>query len=286
MNLIVNNLTLDSREVAEMIDKRHADLIRAIEQYVSVFSQNAKLRSDDFFIETSYKSGTGKNYKSYKLTRKGCEFVANKLTGEKGILFTATYINKFHEMENQLNHPQPVIKRLYWSNQPVMTIEMFSKCIGISSPSVNFALQNMNNNDILFGDDLKKFKKDNDLKSSCNMLRYITHRVAMQLAEKFNKSCDLFLKYYILMEDRFKLPIEQMKIALRQASLMCASYSQIRDKVVKEAIALQVTKILINIGLWDKELDTEIDKDLDNESLLGWNKRSVIQKNISGLSLI
>lgn len=284
MNLIVNNLTLDSREVAEMIDKNHADLLRDIRRNIDYFIES-KIAFNEFFIESSYKDKIGRTLSSFEITKKGCEFLAHKLTGKKGACFTATYINKFHEMENQLNHPQPVIKRLYWNNQAVMTIEMFSKCIGVSSPSVNLALQNIKNNDILFGDDLKKFKKDNDLKSSCNMLRYITHRVAMQLAEKFNKSCDLFLKYYILMEDKFKFPVEQMKIALRQASLMCASYSQIRDKAVKEAIALQVTKILINIGLWDKELDTEIDKDLDNESLLGWSKRCIIQNNISGLSL-
>lgn len=162
-----------------------------------------------------------------------------------------------------------------------MTIEMFSKCIGVSGPSINVALQNMRCNNVLFGEDLQKFKEENNFNSRCSTLRYITHREAMQLAEKFNKSCDLFLKYYILMEDKFKFPVEQMKIALRQASLMCASYSQIRDKAVKEAIALQVTKILSNIGLWDKEIDSE----LDNESLLGWNKRCIIQNNLSGLSL-
>ena len=92
----------DSREIAEMVDKRHADLCRDIERYINVLGQNAKLRSDDFFIESTYKAGTGKNYKYYLLTKKGCDMVANKMTGEKGILFTATYIDKFYEMEQKL----------------------------------------------------------------------------------------------------------------------------------------------------------------------------------------
>lgn len=39
-----------------------------------------------------------------KLLKKGCEFIAHKLTGQKGAIFTATYINKFHEMESTINN--------------------------------------------------------------------------------------------------------------------------------------------------------------------------------------
>ncbi|MFB8734860.1 Rha family transcriptional regulator [Bacillus sp. SL00103] len=46
------------------------------------------MRSDDFFIESTYQAGTGKLYKHYLLTKQGCEIVANKMTGEKGVLFT------------------------------------------------------------------------------------------------------------------------------------------------------------------------------------------------------
>lgn len=80
---------LDSREVAEMVGMRHADLMRNIDHYIEIMGQNAKLRSDDFFIKQTYTAGTGKQYKRYDITKKGCEMVANKLTGEKGILFTA-----------------------------------------------------------------------------------------------------------------------------------------------------------------------------------------------------
>ncbi|CAM4013220.1 hypothetical protein BAMA_12415 [Bacillus manliponensis] len=95
-------LLVESREVAEMVDKRHADLLRSIENYIQVL-ENAKLRSQDFFIETNYTTeGNNKVYKNYLLTRKGCDMVANKLTGEKGVLFTAAYVTRFEEMENVL----------------------------------------------------------------------------------------------------------------------------------------------------------------------------------------
>lgn len=115
---MVNNLTIknyngvnvtDSREVAEMIGKNHAHLLRDIQGYIKVISQNPKLDSDKFFVESSYKSGTGKEYTCYLLTKQGCEMVANKMTGEKGILFTAEYVQAFNKMEEHIKQQKPQI---------------------------------------------------------------------------------------------------------------------------------------------------------------------------------
>lgn len=43
---------VDSRQVAEMIGKRHADLMRSIDGYIEILGQNAKLRSDNFFVKS------------------------------------------------------------------------------------------------------------------------------------------------------------------------------------------------------------------------------------------
>ncbi|MFH5185765.1 Rha family transcriptional regulator [Paenibacillus sp. TAB 01] len=98
-------LLVDSRDVAEMTEKRHADLLRDIDGYKSILDQNANLRSDQFFIEGSYEAGTGKPYRLFLLTRKGCDMVANKMTGEKGVLFTAAYVTRFEEMEREFSKP-------------------------------------------------------------------------------------------------------------------------------------------------------------------------------------
>lgn len=113
----------DSRQVAEMIGKRHDHLMRSIDGYVEVLGQNPKLGFDNFFIKSSYQAGTGKTYPCYKLTRKGCDMVANKLTGAKGILFTAEYVTRFEEMEKQLqtqqllpNFNDPVASARAWAD--------------------------------------------------------------------------------------------------------------------------------------------------------------------------
>lgn len=100
--------TINSREVAEMIGKSHAHLMRDIEGYIKVLCENPKLDFQDFFIKSNYKTdGNNKTYPCYELTKQGCEFVANKLTGEKGILFTAAYVQKFNMMEQSQVLPEP-----------------------------------------------------------------------------------------------------------------------------------------------------------------------------------
>lgn len=101
----------DSREVAKMVGMRHADLMRNISHYVDVISTNAKLRSLDFFIERDYIDKKGESRKRYDITKKGCEMVANKLTGEKGILFTAEYVERFNQMEEADRQPKELTGR-------------------------------------------------------------------------------------------------------------------------------------------------------------------------------
>jgi len=101
-----NNLYTDSREVAEMVGKDHKHLLRDIDGYISVLGQS-KIGPSDFFVKSTYTSSQNKQLPCYLITKKGCEFVANKLTGEKGIIFTAAYVNAFHYMEDKLSGKAP-----------------------------------------------------------------------------------------------------------------------------------------------------------------------------------
>ena len=100
----------DSREVAQNIGKQHSHLLRDIKGYKEVIDQNPKLDSAMFFIESSYKNDNNQTYPCYLLTKQGCEMVANKLTGEKGILFTAEYVQAFNQMEQAIEELQPQYK--------------------------------------------------------------------------------------------------------------------------------------------------------------------------------
>ncbi|WP_123799478.1 Rha family transcriptional regulator [Limosilactobacillus fermentum] len=98
-----NQEAMDSRDVAKMIGKRHRDLMRDIRRYISEMATSAKLRALDFFIESSYEDAKGETRDCYLLTKQGCEFVANKLTGRKGTIFTATYVGLFNQYQAEHN---------------------------------------------------------------------------------------------------------------------------------------------------------------------------------------
>lgn len=129
---INGKLLADSREVAEMVGKDHAHLMRDIRGYVEIMdaSENPKLDSRDFFIPSTYKvEGNNKTYDCYQLTRKGCDMVANKMTGEKGVLFTATYVTKFEEMERQLTAPAFTLPQTFPEALRMLATEMEQKAI-------------------------------------------------------------------------------------------------------------------------------------------------------------
>lgn len=97
--------TLDSREVAEMVDKEHSKLLKDIRRYSEQFNE-AKIGLVDFFKESAYVDAKGETRPCYRITKKGCEFIAHKLTGTKGTIFTARYINRFHEMQDILSQKE------------------------------------------------------------------------------------------------------------------------------------------------------------------------------------
>lgn len=125
-----------SRDVAEMIGKRHDHLIRDISGYVKILSENtvpkfgdseAETRTErnfapsDFFIPHTYQDSTGRTLPCYLLTKKGCDMVANKMTGEKGVLFTAAYVTAFEKMREHIQGSK--VKRVGMTDYQQMMAE-------------------------------------------------------------------------------------------------------------------------------------------------------------------
>lgn len=107
-NIEKNMNTITTLEVAEMMEVEHWKILRKldgrendnkhIKGYVEILADNQMVVSD-YFIPTTYKDASGKENKCYNVTKMGCEFLANKFTGEKGVIFTAKFVKRFHEME-------------------------------------------------------------------------------------------------------------------------------------------------------------------------------------------
>ncbi|GHV39572.1 hypothetical protein FACS189490_03400 [Clostridia bacterium] len=129
---------IDSREVAEYIGKPHRHLLRDIRGYAAIIGKLGapNFGLSDFFIETTYQSEQNKTMPCYLLSKMGCEFVANKLIGEKGVMFTAAYVTKFNRME-QAEHEREIETLKKQAVTPRLAV--FNKAIRTVMGGLNFA---------------------------------------------------------------------------------------------------------------------------------------------------
>ena len=124
---------VDSRDIAEAVGRPHRQLLRSVQTMIghmkhynaqskngfsekvkitecksvlseepeiserkSVPAANGKINVSDFFIPSTYTDETGRTLPCFLCTRLGCDMIANKMTGEKGTLFTAAYETAWH----------------------------------------------------------------------------------------------------------------------------------------------------------------------------------------------
>lgn len=124
---------IDSREVAEMLGKEHKEVMRDIRR-ISLVLESGNFPPSDYFIENTYINKQNKQQPCFLVTKIGCEVLGNKLQGEKGILFTASYVKKFNDMEKQLKSnlysymiEDPVERALKWAKEMKQTQLMIAE---------------------------------------------------------------------------------------------------------------------------------------------------------------
>lgn len=112
--------TITTLEIAEMMGMRHDRVLRKLEgqdvkgkhtEGIIEILTHHNLGASDYFIPSTYKDESGKENKCYKVTKLGCDFLANKFNGEKGIVFTARYVKRFADMEKAIKKPQAALPK-------------------------------------------------------------------------------------------------------------------------------------------------------------------------------
>lgn len=116
-----NTQMMTTLEIAEMMGMSHKGILRKLEGrtekgkhidgVLDILGRH-HLAPSEFFLKSSYINSQNKEMPCYKCTRKGCEFLAHKFQGEKGIEFTIMYIERFHEMEQAIKQAQPQIEQI------------------------------------------------------------------------------------------------------------------------------------------------------------------------------
>lgn len=109
-----NKNTITTLEIADMMELPHYEILKKLEgttnpdgsvRQVGIIPTlgKEKIPVTNYFIKSTYTTSQNKKMPCYKVTKMGCDFLANKFNGEKGILFTARYVKRFADMEQGKN---------------------------------------------------------------------------------------------------------------------------------------------------------------------------------------
>lgn len=141
--------TISSIEVAQMMETEHWKILRKLEGqekegrhipgFVEILGNNDIVVAD-YFIPSSYSDSQGKERPCYEITKLGCDFLANKFTGEKGVLFTARYVKRFAEMEQVI--AQSTINTGIPFKEQVESLEAVSHMLRMNEASRLLMLEN------------------------------------------------------------------------------------------------------------------------------------------------
>lgn len=93
--------TINSREVAEMMEMSHKNLLRKIDNINSTFGWH-NIDYEKYWIEDDYKDTSGKSNREYQVTKKGCEILIQKSTGKKGYLLANKLSDLFLDETNSI----------------------------------------------------------------------------------------------------------------------------------------------------------------------------------------
>lgn len=98
----------DSLKVAEVTDKRHADVMKDIRELINKLMSNHETReiAQRNFAQCSYINSNNREMPKYLMTKEGFENLMFTYNGTKMVIAKAKFIRKFHEMEEELKNNQ------------------------------------------------------------------------------------------------------------------------------------------------------------------------------------
>lgn len=108
VNVRIENdmLVTDSRNVAEVFEKRHDNVLADVERL-----KKHLLTFQEMFFESTMPDKYGRQQKVYLMNRDGFTLLAMGYTTSKAIQWKLKYINAFNELEKFYNSPEQVMAR-------------------------------------------------------------------------------------------------------------------------------------------------------------------------------
>lgn len=165
-----NNLVVSSRVIANELGKEHAKVRRTLNELIEITPRLATS-----IIETEYKDNMNRTQKEYLLTKDGFTLYMFNIQGYND--FKMAYINKFNEMEKQLqqlNTPSyeisdPIERAKRWIEEEEVR-QLQAKQLEEQRPLVQFANKVAGSSDCIDIGTFAKLIKDEGIKMGRNKL--------------------------------------------------------------------------------------------------------------------
>lgn len=120
-----------SRIVAEKFEKRHDNVVQAIENITHLKNQV----SETFFMEDSYIDPTGRSVKQYLITEEGAMLLIMGFTGEKALSVKLKFISEFKRMKEYIRtlEANPIERILANSTNQLETARAITQMLEIEA---------------------------------------------------------------------------------------------------------------------------------------------------------
>ena len=100
--------TTTTRDIAEVFDKRHDDVLRIVRQRMAEAGAEWHLRNfTEVLMEVEVGNGAKVSYPVIRMTEKGFMFVVQKFTGKKAVQTQIAYVDEFERMRDALRNGIP-----------------------------------------------------------------------------------------------------------------------------------------------------------------------------------
>ena len=100
---------VSSDKLAKVFEKRHDNVLKLIDkQIISLLTMEESVSK--YFIDSSYLTSRGKNFRRFEMTRKGFDLLALSFTGEKAFKYKIYYIDAFHDKDELIREHKIIAK--------------------------------------------------------------------------------------------------------------------------------------------------------------------------------
>ena len=106
VSVIDGQLTTTSRDIAEVFDRDHRNVVKRIAE----LDCTPEFRSANFSAHPYINPQNGQTYTEYRITRDGFSFLCMGFTGAKAAQWKERYISTFNEMAEKLAAPVPSLQ--------------------------------------------------------------------------------------------------------------------------------------------------------------------------------